>query len=164
MPVCLAVALAATTALPSAVPRGTARWNCCVDVAGTPQAMGRESAYGDRRGEEPRTRSKRPEEHVASIFIAVIPKMCKQDVAIDVIGIGDRGPIGAEYLQDNWKNWKGQVWLAILPQSSPQLEHFQTEIRRRNLLGLMHSEAYLPKTSQIHLMRTTMRQTFYSFL
>ncbi|KAL8853443.1 MAG: hypothetical protein Q9221_001760 [Calogaya cf. arnoldii] len=50
-----------------------------------------------------------PKEHIASIFNAVIPKMCKKDVAIDIIGMGDGGPIVAEYLQDNWKNWKGQV-------------------------------------------------------
>ncbi|KAL8887759.1 MAG: hypothetical protein Q9192_006278, partial [Flavoplaca navasiana] len=48
-------------------------------------------------------------EHVASIFDDVIPKMCKKGVAIDVIGMGDGGPIIAEYLQGNWKNWKGQV-------------------------------------------------------
>lgn len=55
-----------------------------------------------------------PQEHVASIFNDVIPKMCKKDVAIDVIGMGDGGPIVAEYLQANWKTWKGQVRAAAI--------------------------------------------------
>ncbi|KAI4248406.1 MAG: hypothetical protein L6R40_000965 [Gallowayella cf. fulva] len=49
-------------------------------------------------------------EHVAHIFDEVIPKMCKTDVAIDIIGMGDGGPTIAEYLQENWeKKWEGRV-------------------------------------------------------
>ncbi|KAL8733589.1 MAG: hypothetical protein Q9166_001998 [cf. Caloplaca sp. 2 TL-2023] len=50
-----------------------------------------------------------PKEHVAYIFDEVIPKMCKKDVAMDVIGMGDGGPIVAEYLQGNWEKWEGKV-------------------------------------------------------
>ncbi|KAL8695013.1 MAG: hypothetical protein Q9224_003471 [Gallowayella concinna] len=50
-----------------------------------------------------------PEEHVAYIFDEVIPKMCKKDVMIDVIGMGDGGPIVAEYLKGNWERWEGRV-------------------------------------------------------
>lgn len=57
-------------------------------------------------------------EHVASIFDDVIPKMCKKGVAIDVIGMGDGGPIIAEYLQGNWENWKGQVKAAAIGSGS----------------------------------------------
>ncbi|KAL8675227.1 MAG: hypothetical protein Q9168_000347 [Polycauliona sp. 1 TL-2023] len=52
---------------------------------------------------------KDPAEHVASIFNDVIPSMCKKDVAIDVIGMGDGGSIFAEFLQGNWNRWKGRV-------------------------------------------------------
>ncbi|KAL8914173.1 MAG: hypothetical protein Q9171_001168 [Xanthocarpia ochracea] len=48
-------------------------------------------------------------EHIASIFNDVIPKMCEKDVVIDVIGMGDAGPIVAEYLQGNWGKWDGKV-------------------------------------------------------
>ncbi|KAI4227002.1 MAG: hypothetical protein L6R36_002748 [Xanthoria steineri] len=55
-----------------------------------------------------------PQEHVASIFNDVIPRMCKKDVTIDVIGMGDGGPIVAEYLKANWNTWKGQVRAAAI--------------------------------------------------
>ncbi|KAL9640192.1 MAG: hypothetical protein Q9204_000820 [Flavoplaca sp. TL-2023a] len=57
-------------------------------------------------------------EHIASIFDDVIPKMCKKGVAINVIGMGDGGPIIAEYLQGNWENWKGQVKAAAIGSGS----------------------------------------------
>ncbi|KAL8998854.1 MAG: hypothetical protein Q9169_002192 [Polycauliona sp. 2 TL-2023] len=55
-----------------------------------------------------------PKEHVASLFNDMIPNMCKKDVAIDVIGMGDGGPIITEFLQANWKIWKGQIKAVVI--------------------------------------------------
>ncbi|KAL8820959.1 MAG: hypothetical protein Q9223_000913 [Gallowayella weberi] len=64
-------------------------------------------AVDEERNRVPGNRD--PQEHVAYIFNEVIPAMCKKDVKIDVIGMGDGGPMVAEYLQANWERCEGKV-------------------------------------------------------
>ena len=49
------------------------------------------------------------EEHVQSVFEEVIGKLAKEDVHIDVIGMGDGAEESVKYLDMNWERWAKQV-------------------------------------------------------
>jgi hypothetical protein len=47
-------------------------------------------------------------EHVASVFAAV-EKLVRDDVAVDIIGIGEGAEEAVEYMDQNWERWEGKV-------------------------------------------------------
>ncbi|KAI4125318.1 MAG: hypothetical protein LQ338_004332 [Usnochroma carphineum] len=58
--------------------------------------------------------NREPGEHVKYIFDEVIPKMCREDVKVDVIGMGDGAPEVVGYLRRNWEKWEGKVQAVAL--------------------------------------------------
>lgn len=48
-------------------------------------------------------------EHVKTVFEEVVGKLAREDVAIDVIGIGDGAEDLVKYLDQNWARWKKNV-------------------------------------------------------
>ena len=48
-------------------------------------------------------------EHVKSIFEEVLGKLARQDVVIDLIGLGEGAEQAVGYLDHNWKDWQDRV-------------------------------------------------------
>ena len=49
------------------------------------------------------------EEHVASVFEEVLGKLARQDVVVDLIGVGEGAEEGVKYLDRHWKDWASRV-------------------------------------------------------
>ena len=47
-------------------------------------------------------------EHVASVFAAV-EKLARDDVVVNIIGIGEGAEEAVEYMDQNWERWEGKV-------------------------------------------------------
>lgn len=60
------------------------------------------------------SRNRDAKEHVAYIFDEVIPRMARNDVKIDVIGMGDGAPEVVGYLEENWEKWERNVQAVAL--------------------------------------------------
>ena len=48
-------------------------------------------------------------EHVASVFEEVLGKVARQDVVIDLIGVGEGAEEAVGYLDRHWKDWASRV-------------------------------------------------------
>ena len=53
--------------------------------------------------------SRNTREHVKSIFEEVLGKLARQDVVIDLIGLGEGAEEAVRYLDNNWENWKDKM-------------------------------------------------------
>ena len=53
--------------------------------------------------------NKNTKEHVKSVFEEVLGKLARQDVVIDLIGLGEGAEEAVGYLDSNWKDWQDKV-------------------------------------------------------